>query len=451
MQKKSVSEIPNLLRDLRAQADERLLAIAAVLIFAFAISYAAPVAQRTSTSQSAFPASVCPAKIGDATTTAFLPKSKILVRHVAAKSLKFYKAPAGTEAITSNSLLIDSNPGTTFALNNSANGLGAVICQSGSADQWFVGGSGGLTSKGTLDIVNSGLSDATVDITPYSSKQELPVVTLKIPANSDRQLLVDALVPGDESVALHVVTRAGRVTSFLFDQRKKGLRSLGSDYVNSISSAATTLVIPTVLQSSSGKVSTTLRMLVPGNFDASVKITINSGDGSFTPVGFDQKSVPHGRVVDYSLADLTSTTPMSVIVESDQPVVASVLSQMSGNDFAWAIPVKALNKLNRLQMNFTGLSPTFVFTGADINVSLSWKNAAGKSKSGRVTGRDIAFWNPGKGGLRTITFVGNKPVYAGAIIRTAAGWRFAYLPLTPSAVLEQSTLPIVDVRSLSRG
>jgi hypothetical protein len=261
---------------------------------------------------------------------------------------------------------------------------------------------------------------------------------------------LDGLVPGDESVALRVVTRAGRVTSFLFDQRKKGLSSLGSDYVNSLASSATKLVIPTILQSSSGKVSTSIRILVPGNFDANVKLTINSGDGSFTPVGFDQKTIPHGRVLDYSLADLTSSTPMSVVIESDQPVVASILSKMNGSDFAWAAPAKILTKISS---NFTGLTPTFVFTGADINVSVNWKNANGKSKSGRITGSDIAFWSPGKGGIRTVTFTADpkKSIYGGAIIRATSGWRFAYLPLNPSAILEQSTLPKVDVRSLSRG
>ena len=67
-------------------------------------------------------------------------------------------------------------------------------------------------------------------------------------------------VPGEEAVAVHVATRSGRVTSFLYDQRKKGLSSLGSDFVSSTSSPSTRLVIPTVLQSSSGKVVTSIQI-----------------------------------------------------------------------------------------------------------------------------------------------------------------------------------------------
>jgi len=436
-------------RGIQRQFDERILSIGAILLIAFAISYAAPVAQHIGKAQSAFPATVCPAKIGDGTTTVFLPKIKSSIRHIVKKSTTFYRSKSGTENITSNPLLVDSNIGTSFALNNSGNGLGVVTCESGNPEEWFVGGSGGLTSKAQLDIVNSGLSPATVDVTGYSSKQILPTVTVSVPANSDRIVFVDALVPGDDSVALRVVTRAGRVTSFLFDQRKKGLASLGSDFVNSQTAPANHLVIPTLMQSSSGKVGSALRILVPGNLDANVKVTVNSGDGSFTPVGFDGRTIPHGKVMDIPLKDLTSSTPMSLVIDSDQPVVAEALTSLLNADFAWASPVAPLRDLS---LNFTGLSPKFVFTGPAIDISIHWKNANGKSNETRVVGSDIAFWNPGQGGIRTISFHTNakKDVYGGVIVRNTAGGELAYLPLSAGAVLERSTLPIVDVRTLSR-
>jgi hypothetical protein len=364
------------------------------------------------------------------------------------KSTTFYKSVSAVENIASDPLLVDSNPGTSFALTNSANGIGVVTCKAGNPDEWFVGGSGGLTSKAQLDIVNSGLSPATVDITGYSSKQVLPVVSVSIPANSDRILPVDALVPGDDSVALRVVTRAGRVTSFLFDQRKKGLSSLGSDFVNSQQGPATRLIIPTLMQSSNGKVTSSIRILVPGNLDANVKLIVNSGDGSFTPLGFDGRTVTHGKVFDIPLQDLTSTTPMSIFIESDQPVVASALSALAKGDFAWATPVAPLSDIS---LNFTGLSPRFVFTGATIDVAVSWKNSSGKIMRSHISGSDIAFWNPGNSGIRTIAFHTDSKsgIYGGVIIRNSDGSKLAYLPLSAGAVLERSTLPIVDVRSLS--
>lgn len=430
------------------QVDKRIFGVAGVLLVAFSISYAVPAAQNFGKSQSAFPASVCPSKLGDGTTTAFLPKYKSSVRHVAKKSISFYKSLSSTENISSNALLVEGNPATSFVLNNSGNGIGAVLCQSGNADQWFVGGAGGLTSKDQLDIVNSGLSPAQVDIIGYSSKQVLPVISLVVPANSDRPVLLDALVPGEDSVVLHVITRAGRVTSFLFDQRKKGLSSLGTDFVNSQDTPSKDLVIPALMQSSNGKVASTIRFLVPGNLDANVKLTINSGDGAFTPLGFDGRLIPHGKVIDIPLADLTSSTPMSIHVESDQPLVAAAFTSLQGADFAWAIPVSPLTQLS---LNFTGLNPKFVFTGSSIDVAINWKSASGKSMSAHVTGSDIAFWNPGTAGVRTISFTSKtrNPVYGGTILRNSSGSQLAYLPLGAGAVLEKSTLPIVDVRSLS--
>lgn len=441
--------ITDLWRNVQKNADQRIMGIGAILLAALAISYAAPVAQSLGKAQSAFPATVCPAKLGDGSTSVFLPKYKSPVRHVVKKSTVFYKSVSAIENLTSNPLLVDSNPGTSFVLNNSSNGLAAVTCEAGNPDEWFVGGSGGLTSKGVLDIVNSGLSPATVDITPYNSKQQLPIVSVSIPANSDKTVSLDALVPGDDAVALHVVTRAGRVTSFLFDQRKKGLSSLGSDFVNSQVAPSTHLVIPTLMQSSNGKISSSIRILVPGNLDANIKLTLNSGDGVFTPVGFDGRTIAHGKVFDFALNDLTSSTPMSISIESDQPLVAEALTALSYGDFAWSTPVSALAELS---LNFTGLSPKFVFTGSDINVGVDWKNANGKSMSSHVTGSDIAFWNPGTGGVRTITFHADpkKSIYGGVIIRNSSGSQLAYLPLSAGAVLERSTLPVVDVHSLSR-
>ena len=85
------------LRNSRNLFDERLLGIAAILIVAFAISYAAPAELARVGGGSAkanFPATVCPAKLGDGATTVFLPAYKTRVRHVVTKSITFYKTTA---------------------------------------------------------------------------------------------------------------------------------------------------------------------------------------------------------------------------------------------------------------------------------------------------------------------------------------------------------------------
>lgn len=444
---KQLHKVRNRIKFKRQIQDERLLWIATALLFAFAISYLAPVAQSLGNSRQSYPASVCAPKIGDGTTNAFLAKNNLKIRSIPSRKNKFIKATSAIQGMGTSALLVDGNPGTSFVVSNSNGGLGAETCLSGAADQWFVGGSGGLTSKATLHIVNSGLSTASVDIYAYG-KVAMPPLSLKIKANSDRPVFIDALVPGEEAVAVHVATRSGRVTSFLYDQRKKGLSSLGSDFVSSTSSPSTRLVIPTVLQSSSGKVVTSIRLLVPGSLDASTRITVKSGDGEFTPVGFDDRLIKHGVVTDVALPDLTSSTPMALVIDSDQPVVASVLTQMKGGDFAWA---SASQPLDKLSMNFTGLAPKFVFVGDSISVAISWKDASGRGHRAKVSGDGIAFWNPGTAGIRTISLDADvkKGIIGGVILRN--NYQIAYLPLVPSAILETSSLPVADTHALARG
>jgi hypothetical protein len=102
-------------------------------------------------------------------------------------------------------------------------------------------------------------------------------------------------------------------------------------------------------------------------------------------------------------------------------------------------------------MNFTTLSPKFVFAGSSISVSISWKDGNGKSNRTRVSGDGIAFWNPGNAGIRTITITSNPKsgTVGGVILRN--NYQIAYLPLIPSAILETSTLPIADAHALARG
>jgi hypothetical protein len=57
-----------------------------------------------------------------------------------------------------NSILIDGNSGTSLTFVNN-NWKAVVPCYISNGEQWFVGGSGALTSKSILSIVNSGFSE----------------------------------------------------------------------------------------------------------------------------------------------------------------------------------------------------------------------------------------------------------------------------------------------------
>ena len=103
--------------------------------------------------------------------------------------------------------------------------------------QWFVGGSGALTSKSFLYIINSGFSESVVDLEIFTPNGALEPRSVSIPQNSTKKLSVDSLIPGEDIIVIGVKTISGRVSSYLFDERKKGLKSLGADFIAPIGSS----------------------------------------------------------------------------------------------------------------------------------------------------------------------------------------------------------------------
>lgn len=411
------------------------------------ISYAVPHVSQSQSFVGSYQATSCPA-LGNGYTAVELTNSSVGIRSITRKSTKLNTHHPMFQVVSKAPLFVDSTFGSSYTLSSQGGGGGvaSALCEPGSADQWFVGGSGSITSAGVLDIVNSGLSGSSVEIHPYSSQNALPPVLVRIPANSDKQVRLDSLVAGDDLVALEVITRAGRVTSFMYDSRKKGLRSLGMDYVAAGRGPSKHLVIPIGLNPSraNGKVKSSLRLLAPGQLDATVSVKVASADGEFTPLGFDSKVIQHGRVIDIQLANLISTSAYSVILDSDQPIVAGLFSQ-NYVDFAWG---STAEPFTRMALNFAGLSPSFTFTGNKFVVDVQMVLSNGKKITRTLRGDTFLAWSPGAP-VKTISFTsrGNSPLYGGALISSPNG--FTYLPLQSNTTPTQTLLPITDVHTLT--
>ena len=431
---------------LRLGKNRFLLSILA-LSTGIGISYAVPHAAQSQTYLGDYQSTSCPA-LNNGATAVELTSSQVGIRNISPKITKLNTKHGSFQPLSSLPLFVDSTFGSSYTLSSKSGGGGvaAALCEPGSADQWFVGGSGSITGAGVLDIVNSGFSNSSVEIHPYSSHAALPPITVRIPANSDRSVRLDALVAGDALMALEVITRAGRVTSFMYDQRKKGLASLGMDYVAAGAQPGRHLVIPIGLNPSSahGKVGNAIRVLVPGQIAATLSVKVESADGEFTPIGFDSKLIPQGKVVELPIKNLISSSLFSIVIDSDQPVVASLISQNSV-DFGWSSTATPFTKM---ALNFAGLTPSFLFTGRDISLDIQMVLDNGKRVSSHLSDSSFIAWSP-SGKIRTITFTsqGKKPVYGGALISSQSG--FAYLPLQSNTTPTQTLLPITDVHSLT--
>ncbi len=419
----------------------------AILFAGVVLSYSLPVADRVARVQSNFPAQVCPVISTAGVTIALLPSTKISARSIDGKSTSFKNLSPSEITLRAFSLLVDGNPGV--ALSYSAlptSGIAAVPCSSGNPDQWFIGGSGGVTSKGVLELVNSGLSESLVDIYPFTSKGALAALPVKVKANSSATVSLDALAPGEDSMALHVVTRTGRTATFLLDQRAKGLSALGMDYVKPSDGPQTKVVISGLYPHSGPKstIAHFIRLLAPGPLDATVRIRVISGDGSFLPVGFDGFILKHGSVVTVPLANLTTTSTFGLEIESDRPILAGALTMVGMNEFAWAAPVSALTNTS---MNFGGYIPTLTFLGQSIRVELRGQYLTGKSFTKTITGSDIAFWRP-KVGVKTVHFLlaSNSGIYVGGLFNAGG---FTYFPIASGVAFENTAPPFSDVHTLT--
>ncbi|MCX6450494.1 MAG: DUF5719 family protein [Actinobacteria bacterium] len=393
-----------------------------------------------------YPATVCPSNLGDGASTAVLPNSSVMIRSIPTKTSKLVKAGITNVAQGKRALFIDGNQSTSISVTRGTAGwLATTSCVISDSDQWFVGGSGSITSRASLDIVNSGLSNSVVDLFVYTAKGAQPINSQVVSPNSEKNILIDTLAPGEDSVVVHAVTRSGRVSIFYLDQRKKGLRSLGADFIFNGGDPAKHIVIPAILNSGVGKKAAIqiLRVLAPGSVAATLKATIYSSDGSFAPIEIDGKSIMAGKVTDISFAPILSDQAYSLVLDSDVPIVAGVQT-VANSEFTWSNSVLPFTNVT---MTFGGLTPITVFHGKSIAVAISWTDVNGKSGTSYVTGEDFSIWSP-KSGLKRATFVNNSKSYGGIIFKSNGG--ISALPVAPGASLESAAIPVADARVISR-
>jgi len=427
-----------------------LVLLAPILIaFAVTVSLLAPQSTSQIIQDGNYPAVVCPGALGGGTEKISLPAKEIGARAVDGRSeiLQVQKSTVLTGVRTPT--FIGGNPGSEIAFESiSSTNSADAICQVGGIDQWFIGGSGGVTSQGVLQIINSGLSDSLVQIFPYNSQGALAPIAITVKANSARNFSLASIVPGEDSVALHVVTDSGRVSTFLLDHRRNGLRDLGASFVTPVSAPATKSYISGLL-GSSAKAASTMRFLVPGNVSAHVHLTIYSNGGAITPVGFDSLVVAGQRVLDVAIPPAAVAGTYGIEVTSDQPIFASTLTRttLGGVDFSWA---NQLTPLSSFRINFAGARAQFFFMGKAIAIRARWVDSKGKSNSEIISGDSSAIWSP-QGALNGVAFtiLKKSPTFGGMILANPSGG-LNYLPLLANRLISRAQSPNSDLRTLAR-
>ena len=437
--------------------NQKVLLFPTILILLALLSYYAPAQSEQVKVTSTYPATVCPAVGNKVPSVASLTNSKIQRRLINGISKTLNAGKNTLIALNNDALLVEGNPGTALTFVNS--GWKSVVpCSVSNGEQWFAGGSGALTSKSFLYIVNSGFSDSSVELQIYTPNGLIEPKSVVIAQNSTKKISVDTLIPGEDSIVIGVKTLSGRVSSYLLDERKKGLKSLGADFVAPVANANKKVTIAGISGlagkqiSNSNSVAHTLRLLIPGTIDANIDVTINSNDGNFIPEGLAQFNIKNQRVLDIPLTFAPVNQPFSLIIDSDQPVLASVLSEFTfgkSKEIAWAT---GADELSKWSVNFSGSKPVLSFSGNKINVQISATTINGKKIDKKITGTDFLLWKAPSGLNRLQITANGKGITGGVIFFPEVGSiGSSYIPMNNGANLETASEPISDASVISRG
>ena len=397
-----------------------------------------------------FPAVVCPPN----------PAGVITVTSVSSKKTPFYRiGNKSTNLVNINSLRYSSvsdpillqSEGLTPVSFQSRTGVwaGSVLCTAPATSQWFVGGTSDVSSKGVIYIVNSGLSVSIADVFTWSENGEQAVKTFSLKPNSIGSVKLDSLAPGDSNIVVRVVARSGRINSYLVDERVTGLQKLGGDSVNAISDPARNFVITGIPQQLVNNKAPNhyLRLFVPGVADANFTLELLSSNGRFIPIGFNERKLASGKVVELKLKPEVAKGAFAIKLTSDQPLVAAIRSRATSNgnsDFVWSTPSAVLTPL---RIAIGGISPRIIFAGDAIAVDLRVEFSNGKVKEQSITGSDLVSWQVPDNTIAITVLSAGKENYAGALVAAKSG--YAFFPIASGAELTKVAIPSSNIRVLN--
>jgi len=429
----------------------RSIGLLAALVSALCIGGLLSVTVTTKSYSESYPAVVCPPTIAGLNSQISLASKKTQFQRLQNRTTKTAPVKVLRLPVNKDSLLFNTEGVTPVVWQSKASSwAGGAICTGPATLQWFVGGAADITTKGRLIIVNSGLSDAIVDVQSFTENGKQPVRTITVSSKNYIVIPTDSLAPGDKNLTVHVAPRSGRVNAFMIDEQSKGLRALGGDLVNSASTPTKSVLIPAIpnqIIKNTKALPHTLRVLSPGDVDASVTAEVLSADGVFVPVGLTSRTISAGIVTEFQFTPKIASTVLAIRITSNEPVVAAVKSTVtvSGRkDFVWSTSAPELGPLT---IAISGLTPLVSFVGDRINVSLDVTMNNGKVVRKTIKGTDIATWRaPDAARSFTITKVG-PDTFAGALVSSVNG--YGYFPIAPGSLLTKIELPDSNIRVLN--
>jgi hypothetical protein len=227
-------------------------------------------------------------------------------------------------------------------------GLAGLRCEPPRREAWFVGGATKVDDLSSLVLVNVEDTPATVDVSVFTPKGPADPRLgqgVTVPPHTRVAIPLDSLAPDQGYLAVHVLSRRGRVAMDLRHHRYARPVSLGVDFVPESAPPATSVMVPGFPAGPGGR---TLLVANPGADDTTVSVKVTTGDGQFVPTGLAELAVPAGHTVQVSLDAVAATSPLAAQVTSTgAPVLASgIVTDLQDppvRDFSYTTGTQALS------------------------------------------------------------------------------------------------------------
>ncbi len=231
-------------------------------------------------------------------------------------------------------------------------GLAVASCSESVASNWLVGGATDTGRTTLLLLANPSGVESIVNVSLYNDTglvQASGLTDLVVAPGSQRVLSLAGFAPGASAVAAHVESRGGLVVPTLQASVVRGLEPGGTDFISATQSPSTDQLIPGLrvttadLAAARARVggstdtATALRVLVPGDADATVSIGVTADAPGAVGNTYDAE-VKAGTVKDIPLTGLGDGT-YTVSVQSDVPIAtsaraAAVAAPIAGSEAA---------------------------------------------------------------------------------------------------------------------
>lgn len=425
-----------------------LLAFILVLHIAFLLPQSSQFAGITE----GYASTSCPGSLNGARSTLLLPSAKVGTKYLSALRSNFSHNSNGSLQLSKGAVVIEGDPRNSLELQSKSGAwTSGITCSGGDGESWFVGGSAGITSQSKLVLDNSGLSDATVEVTTFSENGPSSPQSFTVSAASEKIIRLDALNPGAQKIVTKIKVVSGRVTSYLLDERIKGLKNLGGDFVGRVSQPSKSQIIsgiPSTLGKNSS-VNLFLRILVPGQIDGTASVEVVSTNGVFVPIDLGEIALNSQEVVELPLKNLqVGIENFALRISASTPIVASVFADGSSknlSDFTWHTAVQPFESTS---FNLYGLTPTITFVSPKISVAAQWRDNRGKVYRKDFKGDEILNWKvPANTRLITLTsFTGTA-----ASLTWVTGDGLGTLALTKGPTLSSATRPVAEISVIQPG